>query len=130
MAATKRTETVATGKIDEANLFAGGDSRTTLMLRNIPNILSAPDVMGILDRALPLENMYDFFYLPIDRKGRNNVGYTFVNVSNVFDVPLFYSTMLGFQWSSTHEKYCTIAYGSIQGLEELQKAWHQRLIRA
>ena len=121
-AAKERAETLAAFKIDEANLVAGKDSRTTLMLRNIPNSLSAADVMEILDMTLPCKGMYDFFYLPMDSKGRNNVGYAFVNVSNAADIPLFYSAMLDFQWCSTNKKYCTLSYGSIQGLEELQKA--------
>ncbi|KAJ7954414.1 protein terminal ear1 [Quillaja saponaria] len=72
---------------------SSGDSRTTVMIRNIPNKYSQKLLLNMLDNHCihcneqiddvddqPLST-YDFVYLPIDFKNKCNVGYGFVNMT-------------------------------------------------
>lgn len=59
----------------------GMDSRTTLMIRNIPNKYTQKILMQTID-AQGFYGKYDFFYLPIDFKNRCNVGYAFINMAS------------------------------------------------
>jgi hypothetical protein len=59
----------------------GQDSRTTLMIRNIPNKYTQKILMQTID-AQGFCGKYDFFYLPIDFKNRCNVGYAFINMAS------------------------------------------------
>jgi RNA recognition motif 2 len=59
----------------------GQDSRTTLMIRNIPNKYTQKVLMQTIDNA-GFYGKYDFFYLPIDFKNRCNVGYAFINMAS------------------------------------------------
>lgn len=57
---------------------AQSEEITTLMIRNIPNRYTQKMLMEELDE-LGLAGLYDFFYLPRDRRNGTNVGYAFVN---------------------------------------------------
>ena len=94
------------------------DSRTTLMIRNIPNKYTQRMLIEQLDRENP--GCYDFLYLPIDFKNNCNVGYAFVNMVSTDFLPAFYATLHNKRWERFNsEKVCEIAYARIQGLEQL-----------
>jgi len=94
------------------------DSRTTLMIRNIPNKYTQRMLIEQLDRENP--GCYDFLYLPIDFKNTCNVGYAFVNMVSTDFLPAFYATLHNKRWERFNsEKVCEIAYARIQGLEQL-----------
>ena len=117
---------------DVSSLAATGDLRTTLMLRNIPIALKASEIIARVEGALHRQGIHDFFYLPMDKKNKCNVGYAFINIKEVSNVPRFYSAMQGLEWCGASEKCCALSYGRIQGLEKLQEAresstyWRQR----
>ncbi|GAB7362171.1 hypothetical protein MBLNU230_g2197t1 [Neophaeotheca triangularis] len=102
--------------IDKLEL--GLDTRTTLMLRNMPNNLKADGFKALLDAAVP--GKYDFSYLRIDFAQDKNVGYGFVNFSRcdaIRDFVLYYQNR---PWSSSSpRKFSDYSYATIQGLEGL-----------
>lgn len=67
-------------RTDVANAKMQGkvDSRTTMMLRNLPSSLTRSHLLDILD-AKGLGAQYDFVYLPIDFVSGASLGYAFVN---------------------------------------------------
>lgn len=69
--------TPLTNEIIPWRIQQGLDSRTTCMLRNIPNKYSQKMLMDFID--VTHRGTYDFIYLRMDFKNRCNVGYSFIN---------------------------------------------------
>jgi len=90
------------------------DSRTTLMIRNIPNKYSQKMLLAAVDERH--RGTYDFFYLPIDFKNKCNVGYAFINFINFRSIVAFYEEFNNKKWEKFNsEKVCEITYARIQG---------------
>eukprot|EP00004_Rigifila_ramosa_P024663 TRINITY_DN721_c0_g1_i1.p1 TRINITY_DN721_c0_g1~~TRINITY_DN721_c0_g1_i1.p1 ORF type:complete len:752 (+),score=107.44 TRINITY_DN721_c0_g1_i1:330-2258(+) len=99
---------------------SGEDSRTTLMIRNIPNKYTQRMLLATIDEVPGLRGSYDFFYLPIDFKNKCNVGYAFINLLSQASVLQFYSAFQGARWEKFNsDKVCEVAYARIQGREAL-----------
>lgn len=100
--------------LDPQKILEGLDSRTTVMIKNIPNKYTQQMLLTTIDRHFA--NTYDFFYLPIDFKNKCNVGYAFVNFLDSTVIPALYREMNGNKWEEfKSEKICTITYARIQG---------------
>lgn len=74
----------------EVSAEDGGDRRTTVMLRNLPNDYSRQMFLDMLD-AEGFAGLYDFIYLPIDFKTQACLGYAFVNLLGPEVVAAFWS---------------------------------------
>ncbi|CAD7927203.1 unnamed protein product [Amoebophrya sp. A25] len=79
---------------------ADGDGKTTVMIRNIPNVLTQDDLLDTID-LMGFANKYNFFYLPIDFSSKANCGYAFINFFFECDLEPF---MKGFHGISLHSK--------------------------
>eukprot|EP01130_Rhizamoeba_saxonica_P018468 TRINITY_DN9258_c0_g1_i1.p1 TRINITY_DN9258_c0_g1~~TRINITY_DN9258_c0_g1_i1.p1 ORF type:complete len:237 (+),score=30.30 TRINITY_DN9258_c0_g1_i1:728-1438(+) len=96
----------------------GVETRTTLMIRNIPNKYTREMILS--DINVNCKKKYDFFYLPIDFKNKCNVGYAFINFISHESVPKFYEEFNERRWDKFNsEKVCQITYGRIQGKSAL-----------
>lgn len=96
----------------------GGDLRTTLMIKNIPNKYTQKMLLESLDAVIP--GGYNFFYLPIDFQNRCNVGYAFINMTDTCFIPPLYMKQHNKKWDRFNsEKICEIAYARIQSLPKL-----------
>jgi hypothetical protein len=104
--------------IDLEKILAGEDSRTTIMIRHIPNKYTQEMLLKRINRMH--KGKYDFFYLPMDLNNGCNIGYAFINfVDPAYIVP-FFEDMNGKSWEHFNsEKICQIAYGRIQGMAAL-----------
>jgi hypothetical protein len=93
------------------------DSRTTLMICNIPNKYTKELMRETIDQKFM--GMYDFFYLPIDFNNNCNVGYAFINFININHIWSFYLEFNDKKWPMFNsEKISKIKYARIQGKEE------------
>ncbi|KAJ7947242.1 Protein MEI2-like [Quillaja saponaria] len=101
-------------QLDLDKIKSGEDTRTTLMIKNIPNKYTSKMLLASID-----ENhwgTYDFLYLPIDFKNKCNVGYAFINMLSPSLIIPFYEAFNGRKWEKFNsEKVASLAYGRIQG---------------
>lgn len=94
------------------------DSRTTLMIRNIPNKYTQKTLLKKIDEHC--RRLYDFFYLPIDFQNKCNVGYAFINFISPLYILSFYERFNAKKWEKFNsEKICQLTFARLQGKEEL-----------
>ncbi|XWS69120.1 hypothetical protein CRYUN_Cryun04dG0152300 [Craigia yunnanensis] len=110
------------------------DSRTTVMIKNIPNKYSQKLLLNMLDNHCihcneqiadgddqPLSS-YDFVYLPIDFNNKCNVGYGFVNMTSPQATRRLYKAFHHQHWEVFNSrKICEVTYARVQGLEALKE---------
>ncbi|EGC31982.1 hypothetical protein DICPUDRAFT_24690, partial [Dictyostelium purpureum] len=91
---------------------------SSLMIRNIPNRLRHEFLVEIFNEQFP--DSFDFFFLPIDKLTKVNLGYAFINFKNYKTIISFYEYFHQRKWSNYNEqKVCQLAYATCQGRENL-----------
>lgn len=106
--------------IDFEKVVTGQETRTTIMIRNIPNKVSASLLLGVLNTCAL--GVIDFLFMPIDMNSPqgNNLGYAFVNLMYPRVVLQIINHMDGLYWPFGNSfKKCEICYSRIQGLDNL-----------
>uniref|UniRef100_A0A0A9CKB3 Mei2-like C-terminal RNA recognition motif domain-containing protein n=1 Tax=Arundo donax TaxID=35708 RepID=A0A0A9CKB3_ARUDO len=105
-------------QLDLERIVTGKDTRTTLMIKNIPNKYTSEMLLEVIDETH--DGTYDFFYLPIDFKNKCNVGYAFINMTSPAHIVSFYKAFTGRKWEKFNsEKVVSLAYARIQGKSAL-----------
>lgn len=95
---------------------SGRDTRTSLMVRNIPNKYTQQMLLAEFTENGHGPGKIDFFYLPIDFKNRCNRGYAFINFVDYRDIVPFHRQYFGQHWKVFNsDKICDITYARIQG---------------
>ncbi|KAA1476752.1 hypothetical protein DENSPDRAFT_827788 [Dentipellis sp. KUC8613] len=108
----------AGNQINVERIEAGADTRTTVMIKNIPNKMSDRDLLEYIAAVCP--RRIDFFYLRMDFQNGCNVGYAFVNFITVDDLVKFAKAKLGTKWNMySSEKVLQMSYANYQGKEAL-----------
>ncbi|WWD15844.1 hypothetical protein CI109_100268 [Kwoniella shandongensis] len=83
-------------------ILSGLDSRTTVMIKDVPNKLSRQELVDILEESVP--GGYDFVYLRFDFKNCCNALYQFIEAR------------VGKKWNLfSSEKVLQVSYADIQG---------------
>uniref|UniRef100_A0A0A8YK76 RRM domain-containing protein n=1 Tax=Arundo donax TaxID=35708 RepID=A0A0A8YK76_ARUDO len=101
-------------QLDLDKIRKGDDTRTTLMIKNIPNKYTSKMLLAAIDELH--KGTYDFFYLPIDFKNKCNVGYAFINMISPMHIISFFQAFNGKKWEKFNsEKVASLAYARIQG---------------
>ncbi|GMI67755.1 MEI2-like protein 5 [Hibiscus trionum] len=101
-------------QLDLDKIINGEDTRTTLMIKNIPNKYTSKMLLASIDENH--RGIYDFLYLPIDFKNKCNVGYAFINMISPSHIVSFYQAFNGKKWEKFNsEKVASLAYARIQG---------------
>merc|ERR1712072_1038600 len=81
-------------------------SRTTVMMRNIPNTLTREMLLDTINTE-GFVDCYDFVYLPMDFKSMVALGYSFVNFVDSEDAERFKTHFSGFSnWGHESDKVC------------------------
>ncbi|KAJ1304810.1 hypothetical protein OPQ81_005945 [Rhizoctonia solani] len=105
-------------RVDLARIEAGLDTRTTIMLKNVPNKMSVKNLIDFIEVVTP--RAIDFLYLRFDFQNECNVGYAFVNFIDVSDLLKFLRSRLGRKWNMyASEKVLGAGYANYQGKEAL-----------
>lgn len=101
-------------QLDIDRILRGEDTRTTLMIKNIPNKYTSKMLLAAIDEHH--RGTYDFIYLPIDFKNKCNVGYSFINMISPSQIVPFFQAFNGKKWEKFNsEKVASLAYARIQG---------------
>ncbi|KAJ8479012.1 hypothetical protein OPV22_022739 [Ensete ventricosum] len=101
-------------QLDLDKINKGEDTRTTIMIKNIPNKYTSKMLLAAIDETH--KGTYDFLYLPIDFKNKCNVGYAFINMVSPVHIISFYEAFHGKKWEKFNsEKVASLAYARIQG---------------
>eukprot|EP00559_Dactyliosolen_fragilissimus_P006571 CAMPEP_0184863842 /NCGR_PEP_ID=MMETSP0580-20130426/12727_1 /TAXON_ID=1118495 /ORGANISM="Dactyliosolen fragilissimus" /LENGTH=1065 /DNA_ID=CAMNT_0027362409 /DNA_START=193 /DNA_END=3390 /DNA_ORIENTATION=+ len=108
--------------LDIEDVRKGSDTRTSLMIRNIPNKYTQKMLLSELMESGHGSEKIDFFYLPIDFKNKCNRGYAFVNFVDYNDIVSFHKQYHGKSWKVYNsDKICDISYARIQGKSGMLK---------
>lgn len=113
-------------QVDEPPLQAEPQAATTMMIRNIACKYSPQDVRGMIDE-LGFADSYDFFYLPMNRVGRANKGYCFVNFHSPEVAAQCQERMTGIKLGKT-SKLLEVSPASVQGLENLVLHFDKKVV--
>lgn len=108
--------------LDLTAVGQGRDTRTSLMVRNIPNKYTQHMLLSEFEENGHGPGVIDFFYLPIDFKNRCNRGYAFINFVHYQDILQFHQRYYGKHWRTFNsDKICDITYARIQGKDAMLK---------
>ncbi|CAN6893498.1 unnamed protein product [Brassica oleracea] len=111
----------------EDTLKSLSGDKTSVMIRNIPNMFGRKDLLRILNIHCRRENKvqqqipssYDFLYLPMDFVKHANLGYAFVNFTSSVAAERFRREYDNFLWVGFgYKKICEISEAKYQGKEE------------
>ncbi|XP_033148304.1 protein MEI2-like 2 isoform X4 [Brassica rapa] len=104
--------------IDLDRIATGDDTRTTLIIKNIPNKYTYMMLVAEIDEKH--KGDYDFLCLPIEFKNKCNMGYAFVNMVSPLHIVPFQQTFNGKVWENFNSgKVASLAYAEIQGKSAL-----------
>lgn len=96
------------------------DTRTMLMIRNIPNKFTKDHFLNIFNKHF--ESKFNLFLLPTDINEKKNYGYAFINFIHHYYIINFYELFQGKKWENTNSvKICNIIYSKIQNVSEMIK---------
>ncbi|GAU17629.1 hypothetical protein TSUD_255040 [Trifolium subterraneum] len=106
-------------QIDIEKIVNGEDTRTSLMIRNIPKGHTSEMLISEINDTQP--GTLDFFYLRVKNNDRNkNVGYAFINFVAPSKIVSFYQAFNGKNWDKVEsEKVVSLAYARVQGMQAL-----------
>ncbi|XP_047306514.1 protein MEI2-like 6 [Impatiens glandulifera] len=104
-------------------------TKTTLMIRNIPNQIRRHEFVDYLNKQISQQQknsdsvqiQFDFLYLPMDFRKHNNLGYAFVNFTSEAAAGRVREMLDNFKWETYYRsvKVCKIDWGRIQGKDAL-----------
>ena len=104
--------------INLENILKGIDTRTTVMIRHIPNKYSYKNILDEINFAC--KDKYDYFYLPLDSENNCNLGYCFINFIHPLHIIYFYNIFKSRKWLYYNSyKECDLTFAKYQGKCEL-----------
>ena len=105
--------------INLEDIANGKDTRTTIMIRNIP-IKYTDEILN--ETFKDFHGKYDCLYMPYDYEKNGNKGYAFINFVNPLHILLFYEKFNGKKWMHFESsKICELNMAHFQGVNEIQK---------
>jgi hypothetical protein len=90
------------------------------MIKNIPMKFLQQDVLALINPRF--YGKYNYFYLPMDLKTQNSVGYAFINFIDPLFILDFYLSFQRIKWSAfmpncNSAKLAELVYANMQGIE-------------
>ena len=104
--------------INLEDIVSGKDTRTTVLIRNIPIKFSYEILIETLN---DFNGKYDCLFMPFDYEKNGNKGYAFINFVNPLHILYFYEKFNGKKWLYFESSICELNYACFQGINEIQK---------
>jgi len=103
-----------TFQINFINILYGFDKRTTIMIKNISNLININDIKFYLKTICE----FNYLYIP---NNKSNIKFIFLNVKNYKDLIKLYIELIFYQNKKffNHKKNLSINYSNIQGIKNL-----------
>lgn len=108
-------------------IATGEETRTTVMVRNIPKACTRENFIEML-ATCSLGDRYTFFYMPFDKRRSVHCGFAFVNFKTATDVLTLHDGIQKFHWHgfptgarTTPTTPPALSYARLQGQEQLMK---------
>ena len=114
----KRKKKTKAMKVDPKNVALGLDTRTSIIIKNIPKEISSKNFCEIILNLCP---EIDYFYVPNNIKSRKNLRVAFVNVKDYKDIVNIYMGLL-YKYKFKYDKSdvnMEICYSKYQGKNRL-----------
>lgn len=104
---------------------SGEDTRTTVMIRNIPKFCSRDQFVELLDQC-GLQGRYSFFYMPFDKRRNSHCGFAFVHFRAPQDVLNIHGNIQGALAQRCPSSGATsappvLSYARLQGEQQLAR---------
>jgi len=101
---------------------SGEDTRTTVMVRNIPKACTRERFVELLSQ-FGLGESYTFFYMPFDKNRNIHCGFAFVNFRMPYDVLTLHEGLstASLRGSNGNAAPPAVSYARLQGQEQLMK---------
>lgn len=101
------------------------------MIKNVPVSLNQKDMLILINESY--YNKYNYFYLPMDLRTKQNVGFAFINLVDSLFVPDFFLDFNCLQWNEIlphclSKKVSKIVYANVQGLEQIKQEMANKTI--
>ena len=101
------------------DIISGKDTRTTIMIRNIP--IKYSDKM-LINELEEFKDKFDCIYMPYDQEKCGNKGYAFINFIHPYHILFFYEKFQNKTWNFFEsKKICELNNANFQGISEIQK---------
>ena len=101
------------------DIASGKDTRTTVMIRNIP--IKYTDKM-LQKEIEEFNEKYDCLYMPYDYEKGGNKGYAFINFIHPLHILMFFEKFQNKTWTHFEsKKICELNFANFQGIAEIQK---------
>jgi CCR4-NOT transcription complex subunit 7/8 len=101
------------------DIISGKDTRTTIMIRNIP--IKYSDKM-LIKELEEFKDKFDCIYMPYDQEKCGNKGYAFINFIHPYHILFFYEKFQNKTWTFFEsKKICELNNANFQGISEIQK---------
>jgi hypothetical protein len=93
-------------------------TRTSVMMRNIPNDLTRDMLVALLDEQ-GFAGDYNLVYLPMDFQTHFSLGYAFINFFTKDGAERLYNHFVGFTaWPQESVKVCAMSWSDLDGLQD------------
>ena len=109
--------------ISTENIDSGIDTRTSIMIKNLPTSLSKDKATMWIQSICDV----DYVYIPVEETGNKILGFAFVNVINFKDILLFCDEVNSNK-NLTNVKKVEICYSKMQGVGSLMKAFGKEFL--
>lgn len=112
---------------DEIERNDGEVKEKTVMLRNLPNILDQRAVLNACIKSGLNLNEVNYFYVPMDPKSGNNLGYSFINFYDSRRSMEFGKKFASLKLSKVSNKLCEVTDAKSQGFKKnMKRFWHAK----